>query len=163
MSGRLMTATKNAIHQSFLDWSPRLLWAMYTCTIQTSLEVLGKVYAVVQQRHGRIVSEEMKEGTPFFEIVCNVPVVEAFGFSESIRKRSSGAALPQLVFKGFEPIDLDPFWVPTTEEELEELGEFAERENIARKHMNDIRRRKGLFVDDKVVKDGQKQKTLKKD
>lgn len=163
ISGRLMTGTKNAIHQSFLDWSPRLLWAMYSCTIQTSLEVLGKVYAVVQQRHGRIVSEEMKEGTPFFEIVCNVPVVEAFGFSESIRKRSSGAALPQLVFNGYEPIDLDPFWVPTTEEELEELGEFAERENIARKHMNDIRRRKGLFVDDKVVKDGQKQKTLKKD
>ncbi|KAL6934050.1 related to Ribosome assembly protein 1 [Hanseniaspora guilliermondii] len=163
ISGRLMTGTKNAIYQSFLDWSPRLLWAMYSCTIQTSLEVLGKVYAVVQQRHGRIVSEEMKEGTPFFEIVCNIPVVEAFGFSESIRKRSSGAALPQLVFSGYEPIDLDPFWVPTTEEELEELGEFAERENIARKHMNDIRRRKGLFVDDKVVKDGQKQKTLKKD
>lgn len=163
VSGRVMMSMQKTIHQSFLDWSPRLLWAMYSCTIQTSLEVLGKVYAVVQQRHGRIISEEMKEGTPFFEIVCYVPVVEAFGFSESIRKRSSGAALPQLIFKGFEPIDLDPFWVPTTEEELEELGEFAERENIARKHMNDVRRRKGLFVDDKVVKDGQKQKTLKKD
>lgn len=163
ISGRIMTSMKTTIHKSFLDWSPRLLWAMYICTIQTSLEVLGKVYAVVQQRRGRIISEEMKEGTPFFEVVCCVPVVEAFGFSESIRKRSSGAALPQLIFKGYEPIDLDPFWVPTTEEELEELGEFAERENIARKHMNDIRRRKGLFVDDKVVKDGQKQKTLKKD
>ncbi|XBW36699.1 hypothetical protein QEN19_002274 [Hanseniaspora menglaensis] len=163
VSGRVMTSMKSTIHQSFLDWSPRILWAMYSCNIQTSLEVLGKVYAVVQQRHGRIISEEMKEGTPFFEIVCAVPVVEAFGFSESIRKKSSGAALPQLIFKGFEPIDLDPFWVPTTEEELEELGEFAERENIARKHMNDIRRRKGLFVEDKVVKDGQKQKTLKRD
>ena len=53
--------------------------------------------------------------------------------------------------------------MPHTEEELEELGEYAERENVARRYMNNIRRRKGLFIDEKVVKNAEKQRTLKKD
>lgn len=162
LSGRLITSTRDAIHEAFLDWSPRIMWAIYSCDIQTSVDVLGKVYAVILQRHGKIISEEMKEGTPFFQIEAHVPVVEAFGLSEDIRKRTSGAAQPQLVFSGFECIDLDPFWVPTTEEELEELGDTADRENIARKHMNAIRRRKGLFIEEKVVENAEKQRTLKK-
>lgn len=160
--GRLITTTRDTIHQTVLDWSPRIMLAMYTCDIQASAEVLGKVYAVVQRRRGHILSEEMKEGTPFFQIVARLPVVEAFGFSEDIRKKTSGAASPQLVFSGFEAIDEDPFWVPTTEEELEKLGEWAERENIARKYMNTIRKRKGLFVEEKVVQNAEKQRTLKR-
>lgn len=161
-AGRLITSTRDLIHQSFMDWSPRIMWAIYTCDIQASVEVLGKVYAVVQQRRGRIVSEELKEGTPFFQIEARIPVVEAFGFSEDIRKKTSGAAQPQLVFAGFECIDLDPFWVPTTEEELEEMGDTADKENIARKHMNSIRRKKGLFIDEKVIENAEKQRTLKR-
>ncbi|SCU80032.1 LAMI_0B00562g1_1 [Lachancea mirantina] len=162
IAGKLITATRDAIHSTFLDWSPRIMWAMYSCDIQASVEVLGRVYGVVQQRRGRITSEEMKEGTPLFQIEAKVPVVEAFGFSEDIKKKTSGAALPQLVFSGFECIDLDPFWVPTTEEELEDLGDIADKENIARKHMNMIRRRKGLFIDEKVIKNAEKQRTLKR-
>ncbi|CCK70809.1 GTPase RIA1 KNAG_0F01410 [Huiozyma naganishii CBS 8797] len=162
LSGRFIATTRDQIHGSFLDWSPRLMWAMYSCDIQTSVEVLGKVYAVVQQRQGKIVSEEMKEGTPFFQIVARIPVVEAFGFSEDLRKKTSGAAQPQLIFSGYECIDLDPFWVPSTEEELEELGDTADKENIARRHMNRIRRSKGLFVEEKVIQNAEKQRTLKR-
>lgn len=161
--GRIITQTRDLIYKRFLQKSPRLFLAMYTCEIQAATEVLGKVYAVVQRREGSIISEEMKEGTPFFTIVARIPVIEAFGFSEDIRKRTSGAASPQLVFDGYDMLDIDPFWVPHTEEELEELGEFAERENVARRYMNNIRRRKGLFVDEKVVKNAEKQRTLKKD
>ena len=163
ISGRFITHSRDQIHESFLDWSPRIMWAIYSCEIQSSVEVIGKVYAVVQQRHGKIVSEEMKEGMPFFNIVAHIPVVEAFGLSEAIRKKTSGGAQPQLMFGGYECIDLDPFWVPTTEEELEELGDTADKENIARKHMNAIRKRKGLFVDEKVIENAEKQRTLKKD
>ena len=42
----------------------------------------------------------------------------------------------------YEIFDLDPFWVPTTEEELEDLGEKADRENVARKYMDEVRKRK---------------------
>lgn len=47
-----------------------------------SADVLGKVYAVVARRRGRIVSEEMKEGTSFFTIRAMLPVVESFGFAD---------------------------------------------------------------------------------
>ena len=42
----------------------------------------------------------------------------------------------------FELLDQDPFWVPTTEEELEDLGEKADRENVAKRYMDTVRRRK---------------------
>ena len=59
-----------------------------------------------------------------------------------IRTRTSGAASPQLVFHGYETLDQDPYWVPTTEEELEDLGEKADKENVAKKYMDAVRRRK---------------------
>jgi ribosome assembly protein 1 len=43
---------------------------------------LGKVYGVVAKRRGRIVAEEMKEGTSFFTVSALLPVVESFGFAE---------------------------------------------------------------------------------
>ena len=45
-------------------------------------EVLGKVYGVIARRRGRIVSEEMKEGTSFFSVHAILPVVESFGFAD---------------------------------------------------------------------------------
>jgi ribosome assembly protein 1 len=45
-------------------------------------DVLGKVYGVVARRRGRIVAEEMKEGTSFFSITAKLPVVESFGFAD---------------------------------------------------------------------------------
>lgn len=126
-------------------------------------EVLGRVYAVVTRRRGRILSETMKEGTSFFTILSLLPVAESFGFSDEIRKRTSGAASPQLIFTGFEMLDQDPFWVPATEEELEDLGELADKENVAKRYMDSVRSRKGMVVaGKKLVKDAEKQKTLKR-
>lgn len=162
MTGSLIASAQDAFRQGLLDWSPRLLLAMYSCDIQASTDVLGKVYGVVARRRGRIVSEEMKEGTSFFTISALLPVVESFNFADEIRKRTSGAASPQLVFHGYEMLDEDPFWVPTTEEELEDLGEKADRENVARRYMDGVRKRKGLFVEKKVVEHAEKQRTLKR-
>ena len=141
MTGSLISLVKDLCHEGLLDWSPRIMLAMYSCEIQASskshtlpwihatradrpavADVLGKVYAVVARRRGRIVSEEMKEGTSFFSIRAMLPVVESFGFADGmslfqswftacrsmtddipaeIRKRTSGAASPQLVFAGY--------------------------------------------------------------
>ena len=56
----------------------------------------------------------------------------------------------------------DPFWVPSTEEELLHFGEKADSDNVARRSMNAIRKRKGLAVEEKIVEHGEKQRTLKK-
>ncbi|GAA5871870.1 hypothetical protein JCM8547_003293 [Rhodosporidiobolus lusitaniae] len=160
--GQLISAGQEAFRNGLLDWSPRLQLAMYSCDIQATGEVLGKVYGVVAKRKGRIVSEEMKEGTAFFTVSALLPVVESFGFADEIRTRTSGAASPQLVFHGYETLDQDPFWVPTTEEELEDLGEKADKENIARNYMDAVRRRKGMAVERKIVQHAEKQKTMKR-
>lgn len=45
-------------------------------------------------------------------------------------------------------LDQDPFWVPTTEEELEDLGEKADRSNVAKGYVDNVRERKGMSVRD---------------
>ncbi|KAH6912905.1 translation elongation factor 2 [Coprinopsis sp. MPI-PUGE-AT-0042] len=162
VTGSVITSVRDACRNGLLDWSPRLMLAMYTCDIQASTDVLGKVYGVVAKRRGRITAEEMKEGTTFFNVTALLPVVESFGFADDIRKRTSGAASPQLIFSGYELLDIDPFWVPTTEEELEDLGEKADRANIAKVYMDAVRERKGMFVDRKIVEFAEKQRTLKR-
>lgn len=59
-------------------------------------------------------------------------------------------------------MDIDPFWVPTTEDELEHFGEKADSENRARSYLNRVRRRKGLMTDEKIVEFAEKQRTLNK-
>lgn len=59
-------------------------------------------------------------------------------------------------------IDIDPFWLPTTEEELMHFGEKADSANRAKVYMDSVRRRKGLFVDEQVVEHAEKQRTLSK-
>ncbi|KAF5315116.1 hypothetical protein D9619_007031 [Psilocybe cf. subviscida] len=162
VTGSLISGFRDACRNGLLDWSPRLMLAMYSCEIQASTDVLGKVYGVVAKRRGRIVAEEMKEGTAFFNVSALLPVVESFGFADDIRTRTSGAASPQLIFSGYELLDQDPFWVPTTEEELEDLGEKADRLNIAKGYMDVVRERKGMFVDRKIVEFAEKQRTLKR-
>lgn len=69
--------------QASSESSHRLYWEFvinHSCI--TSADVLGKVYAVVARRRGKIVSEEMKEGTSFFSIRAMLPVVESFGFAD---------------------------------------------------------------------------------
>ncbi|KAH7139082.1 elongation factor 2 [Dendryphion nanum] len=168
LTGEIIRTVRDSIRAGFLDWSPRILLAMYSCEIQASTDVLGRVYAVLTRRRGQILSEVLSEtssasttGNQTFTINALLPVAESFGFSDEIRKRSSGSASPQLRFAGFEMLDMDPFWVPWTEDELEDLGELADRENVAKRYVDGVRRRKGLLVKEVVVQ-AEKQKTLKR-
>lgn len=66
-------------------------------------------------------------------------------------------------FSHWEVIDKDPFWMPSTEEELEELSledSTVSRNNLARKLVDQIRRRKGLKVEEKLVEKAEKQRNL---
>lgn len=162
LTGEIIRTVRESIRLGYLDWSPRILLAMYSCEIQASAEVLGRVYSVITRRRGRIVSESLLEPSTNFTILALLPVAESFGFSDEIRQRTSGFAAPQLVFEGFEMLDEDPFWVPTTEEELEDLGEKADKENVAKRYVDAVRERKGLLVKKKVVESAEKQKTLKR-
>ncbi|XP_027870559.1 elongation factor-like GTPase 1 [Xiphophorus couchianus] len=162
VSGQLIAAMKEACRHAFQAQPQRLMAAMYTCEIMATAEVLGRVYGVLGKREGRVLHEEMKEGTDMFIITAVLPVAESFGFADEIRKRTSGLASPQLVFSHWEVISSDPYWVPTTEEEYLHFGEKADSVNQALKYTNAVRRRKGLFVEEKIVEHAEKQRTLGK-
>ncbi|KAG5456558.1 MAG: hypothetical protein BJ554DRAFT_3672, partial [Olpidium bornovanus] len=82
LAGQVISLAKEAFKQGFMSLSPRLMLAMYTCDIQAQAEVLGKVYAVLAKRKGKVLSEDMKEGTSWWMIKAKLPVVESFGFAD---------------------------------------------------------------------------------
>lgn len=91
-----------------------------------------------------------------------LPAEASFGFLDELRRRSSGAASASLLLSHWERLAVDPFFVPTTEEEREEWGEEGQgvgAANLAKKLISATRRRKGLPVEEKVVESATKQRT----
>lgn len=147
-----------------MEACPRLVEAFYLCEVSASVEVLSGVYSVISRRRGRILQEELREGSDMFIVHTYLPVEASFGLADELRSRCSGAASCSMLFSHWERLDIDPFFVPKTEEEREEFGEEANLEstNLARKLIYAVRKRKGLVVQEKVVESATKQRTLAK-
>ena len=163
ISGIAISSMKEAVRTCVLHGNARLMEGTLRVDISVPGEALGKTYTVIGQRRGRVLNEDMKEGVNVFGIDAYLPVQDSFGFTDLLRKSTSGFAVPQMVFSHWETIELDPFWYPQTEEELEDLGKAdstAENNNLARKLINSVRRRKGLKVEEKLVENAEKQRTL---
>lgn len=163
LSGLLIGSVRESVRLSLKHSNARLMEGMLHVNISVPGDVLGKTYTVLGQRRGRVLNEDMKEGVNVFGIEAYLPVQDSFGFSDVLRKQTSGFAVPQMVFSHWETMELDPFWSPQTEEELEDLGAAdttAETNNLARKLINGVRRRKGLKVEEKIVENAEKQRTL---
>lgn len=160
-TGQVMTAVKDACRAAVLQNKPRLVEAMYFCELNTPTEYLGSMYAVLNRKRARVLNEEMQEGSPLFTVHAYVPVSESFGFADELRRWTSGAASALLVLSHWEVLPEDPFFVPKTEEEIEEFGDGSSvLPNTARKLINAVRRRKGLPVEEKIVQHATKQRTL---
>ena len=101
-SGQLISTMKEGCRRAILAQPARLMAAMYSCDILATAEVLGRLYAVLGRRNGRVCAEEMREGSTVFSVQAVVPVAESFGFAEEVRKKTSGLASPQLVFSHWE-------------------------------------------------------------
>jgi ribosome assembly protein 1 len=161
LTSEIIKSAREAIRAGFLEYSPRLHMAMYLVDISATTEVLGRVYPVLTRRHAHILSETLSEASNSYSIASLLPLHESFGFSDEIRKRTSGGASAQMVFHGFEMLDQDPFWVPATVEEIEDLGETADRENRAKGLVDEIRERKGLLVLGRKL-DAEKERNMKR-
>ena len=161
LEGQLIVATKDACRAAFLKSSTRVLEPVYLCELQASQESLGKAYGVLSKRRAQVLSEELKEGLTIFTIQAHLPVVESFGFATDLRKNTSGAAHPQLVFSHYEPMEQDPNFAVSSEADQEALDDGdLPSVNLARKLVDDVRRRKGLRIEEKAVQHATKQRTL---
>ncbi|XP_022890705.1 elongation factor-like GTPase 1 [Olea europaea var. sylvestris] len=161
LTGQVMTVVKDTCRAAVLQRKPRLVEAMYFCELNTPTEHLGSMYAVLARRRARVIKEEMQEGSPLFTVHAYVPVAESFGFADELRRWTSGASSALLVLSHWEALSEDPFFVPKTEQEIEEFGDGSSvPQNTARKLIDAVRRRKGLPVEEKVVQHATKQRTL---
>lgn len=157
---QVMAIVKDACRAAVLAKRPRIVEALYFCEVVAPAEHLGSVYGVLGKRRARVVKEEMREGTALFIVHAYMPVSESFGFADELRRKTSGSASPQLVQSHWEALLEDPFFVPRTEEEIEEFGDGSSVvQNTARKLIDAVRRRKGLSVEEKLVQFASKQRT----
>ena len=50
LTGEVIKAVRDSIQQGFLEWSPRLLLAMYSCEIQASSKFSSCIELIIQHR-----------------------------------------------------------------------------------------------------------------
>ncbi len=132
------------------------------CSAQMSSNMTMPV-AVPPFLRSQVLREELREGSDQFIVHAYLPVEASFGLADEMRRKSSGGVSASLLLSHWARLPVDPFWVPTTEEEREEWGdEGASVANLARRLIDAVRRRKGLPVEEKVVAKATKQRTLKR-
>lgn len=160
--GQATAAVRSAIRGAVTEAGARLVEAMYLAEVAVhGAEALSGVYAVLGRRRARVLRDEMREGSDTFVVHAYLPAEASFGLADELRKRCSGAASASLLLSHWERMQVDPFFVPTTEEELEEWGQGGPTggPNLARRLVDAVRRRKGLPVEEKVVQHATKQRT----
>lgn len=164
-SGQLISDTVDALHLCMLSCvdALRLVEPVYSCSLQCDTQQVGNLYSVLSKRRGVVQEEDVIDGTTIFILQVHLPVIESFGFSSELLKKTSGmATAPQLEFSHWQVRDTDPFWRPTSQEELEDHGELASEPNDSKRVIEMVRRRKGLPVEEKIVAFAEKQRTLNK-
>lgn len=157
VSGQVMIAVKDCIRKAFEMHSRRIVEPMYNCTVYSSGSTQGKIYSVLARRRANIVDEVMNEGSSgLFYISCSLPVLSSFGLQDDLRIQTAGAATAQLQLTHWAIIDEDPYFVPTTKEELDEHGVVVPP-NFAARTLRTVRKRKGLHRD-QIVENATQQK-----
>lgn len=157
------SSIRETLKKAFEKQEQRLMEPLYVTEIQVNTNILGKVYSVVSKRHGKIIEDVcMDDKEKVFLVKAQIPVLESENFANEMRKTTSGQANPTLRFSHYEIIDGDPFYEPVEDEDEEEEGINVESALRANKLRKDVRRRKGLHVEDEVVIHAEKQRTLNK-
>lgn len=163
LSGQIISRSKECCRNAFMQCSSRLVERYLKCELQCNDDQLGKLYGVFNKKRGKILSEDIWEGTNIFTISALIPMNESIGLASSlIDATSGGASHPQLVFSHWEILDIDPYFKPTSEEDIEEYGSEYGEKNLGKMLVDEVKIRKGLLSDRKIIKDAEKQRTLSK-
>ncbi|CCW71002.1 unnamed protein product [Phytomonas sp. Hart1] len=155
--GMVLPCVREACRAAMEQHQCRLVEPVYECTVYSSGATHGKIYSSLSRRRSEIIEEVHNEGSDLFYISCWLPAVEAFGLQDELRVLTQGASTAQLRIDHWAYIEADPFFVPTTKEELEEHGTEVSTKNVSAQLLERIRRRKGLFRE-RTVESAEKQK-----
>jgi elongation factor 2 len=116
----IMHGVGKAIFGSFLTAKPVLFEPVYKTVISAPAELAGECSRIISSRRGKISAFEQKDA--FAVVTGYIPVAESFGLSAELRSATSGRALWQSLFAGWERMP----------------------EKLEAKIIKEIRKRKGL-------------------
>ena len=88
---------------------PRLLEPIFLVDIECPTRMMGKVYTTLNKRRGQIIEDVELNGTTLSRIKAFLPVNESFGFTDELRRTTSGTAFPQCQFDHWAVLPGDPF------------------------------------------------------
>ena len=167
--GALISAAKKCCRGAHLASPVRVLEPAFLCDLRCANQHhVGKMFALVNKRRGRVVSEDVCPTTGDFVASVLLPASQAIGFPNALLEWTSGAATaPSMTFHNdLLPLgsgdgeSFDPFWRPTTLDEREEFGDAGSQTvgkdndvlaNAPRKLMTNVRQRKGLPVERRLT------------
>jgi len=116
----IMHGVGKAIFGSFLTAKPVLFEPVYKTVISVTAELAGECSRIISSRRGKISAFEQKG--VFAVLTGYIPVAESFGLSAELRSATSGRALWQSLFAGWEKVP----------------------EKLEAKIIKEVRKRKGL-------------------
>ena len=102
---------------------------------------------MLSKRRAQIIEEDLADGSNLFQIVAHLPLIESMNFNSELQIKTSGRVNAQLVFDTWKIWDSDPFFIPKTDDEREELGEIKLIHNPAKNMIDNIRKRKGIMTE----------------
>lgn len=96
--GQIIPTTRRAIYAACMLAKPTLMEPVYLAEIVAPDTAMGGIYNVLNKRRGKILSDEIKFGTPLHVIQAHLPVADSFGFTKDLRAATQGQAFPTCMF-----------------------------------------------------------------
>ena len=160
-----ISALRKLFYRSFQLQPQRLLAATYTVKMTVTDDV-GSAFVILSSRLANTLDTKMTDANTTL-ILSEMRLIESLGFLDEVRSTMAGKVTAvELEFTHWSLVNEDPFWVQTTQEEIEHYGTVdltGSEFNQAKKYVDLIRERKGLKVfGKKVVSNAEKQRTMKR-
>ncbi|KAM0671766.1 translation elongation factor 2 [Ordospora colligata] len=131
---------RQSISSVYLSCKPMISPSFYECTISMQEEFVGETYKSLSRHYCIVQREEYEESTGFCVIVAFVPQLQYSMFLEDIKIKTKGTGYLLLKEKGY----------------------MCVQDAMFNKHIDEIRKKKGMMTEEKIVQEASKQRTHKK-
>jgi translation elongation factor EF-G len=79
--GQLISTIKVACKRAFLNAEPRIVEGMFMCKLEATPTTVGIIYNLVNKARGRVIDENVIDGTQDLKISFLIPLNESFVFT----------------------------------------------------------------------------------
>jgi len=111
-ANQVTPATRSAVYAAQISAKPILLEPVFRCDISVPRSAIAGVYATLRARRAVVVGtmepkSNASSSNAIVEVLAHLPVAESFGFTELLRRNTSGQAFPQTIFSHWQPVKGD--------------------------------------------------------